>query len=75
MFDLLHEAQAASNKRKLGSSHWDHVRAELRKLVAADQDAAENARVFHAVETFEHSFVDGSASLQNKRRRIDNGDL
>jgi hypothetical protein len=71
MFDLLHEAQAASNKRKLGTSHWEHVRVELRKLVAADQDAAENARVFHAVETFEHSFVDGSASL-HKRRRTDN---
>ncbi len=69
MFDLLHEAQAAASKRKLQDTHWEHIRSELRKLVAADKDAAENARVFSAVETFEHHFVD--ASLQQKRRRTD----
>ena len=67
MFDLLHEAHSASGKRKIHDGHWEHVRSELRKLVAADKDAAENARVFSAVETFEHHFVD--ASLHQKRRR------
>ena len=69
MFDLLHEAHSSAHKRKQPEDHWEHVRSELRKLVAADRDSAENSRVFNAVETFEHHFVD--ASLQQKRRRTD----
>jgi hypothetical protein len=70
MFDLLHEANStASSKRKTYETHWEHVRSELRKLVAADKDTVENARVFSAVETFEHHYVD--ASLKMKRRKME----
>ncbi len=61
MFDLLH----ASNKRghpDHSESHWEHMRHVLRRIVAKDHEAVENAKVFDAVKTFEQSYVNGSTT-------------